>query len=462
MSSETSAAEGGSESGIDSVEYVLPSDVPALLVRLEMVSGGWLNERADLFDLHGAKTHDEYRVRRKAFTELSVYLLLGDHLPVKPVADRRNARAVVIEEVNDRLYRQALKRNPLDVRSYGYPPIFAELAGELHDEETWTALGEILNREFVWAQEQQPFALLDIWHLAKLYGAEPLYDMEEILRTSAIDSQLHPIWSDLGHIYPMTHDIMFYRGFGMDQFGFPAGPASYDVRLPHVGFVLRFLADKKYDALLELLLTGVLQRQIPPDLVGICLGHLVSVAEDGGRIPDYTVDDETVSTFNQENVEILDHLDERAIGWGAHYHANIVACYTALCVRAEWPELLDAIEEWRPPNYDPNDLLTLGEALVKLADYDLKGGARKLEAVAGTEAAEAYSAVFEMAVSYLRDQRRTDGEFGHWAEEQMTYEAMGYDAALFEDEFVEPSTKTCAAALETIEDESDRPLGEGL
>lgn len=440
------------ERRIDTVEHVPPSAVPTELERLERICGGWVNDRADQFEIHECETHDEHRVRRKAFTEMSIYLFLGDQLPVSPVAERSALRSVLVEQVNDPLYRQALQRNPLTLRAHGYPPIVARAAGELRDDATWRALGDLLEQDFVWAKERQPFATLDLWHMATLYGTDPLYDAETILQTSCLDRELHPVWAELKHIYPMTHNVMFYRGFGLDQFGFPSEPAPYDVGRSHVGLSLRFLAERKYDALAELLLSGVLQRQIPPDLVGLCLSRLVAVAESNGYVPDYTVDDDQVTTFNQENVEILDHLDDRAVDWGVQYHANVVAGYTALCVRAEWPALLEAWADRDPPDYDPADLLTLGDAFAKLASYDLKAGARALRAVAGTDAAAAYPAAFEAAVSFLRDQRRDDGQYGYWAEEQMEFERLGHDPAQFEERLISPSSEVCRRALEAIED----------
>lgn len=434
------------------VDHVPPADVPSRLRRLERTAGRWVADRAELFDPHACERREEYRIRLKSFGELSIYLLLDDQLPVESVVDTRALRALVAAGVEDERYHRRFRRNPARIREYGYPPIFARLSGELDDRAVWRALGDALNDDHVWARERQPYALLDVWHIAKLYGHDPPYDAGTILRTSCLDGGLHPIRAELADVYPLTHDIMFAHGLGMSGFGFPADPVATDTSTLHECLILRFLAARLYDPLLELLLTGVLQRAVRPELVGLCLSRLTDVAESNGHVPDHTVDDESLDTISRTNAEALDHLDERAVDWGSQYHVNLVAGFFALCARAEWPALTDGRESWERPAYDPETLLGLGSAIDRLAGYELRSGAEKLRAVAGTAAVEAYPEVFDVAVSFLRDQRRDDGQFGYWSEEAALFETIGLGDRLFERRFVRPTSRACADALAAIDE----------
>ncbi|WP_251328861.1 DUF6895 family protein [Haloplanus pelagicus] len=445
----------GSETSDDDlgpIGRVGPSNVPAELRRLERIAGRWIDDRADLFDPHGWERQDEYQTRLKAFSELSIYLMLGDQLPVEPSADRTDGHELVVERVHDRSYREAIRRNPAEIRVYGYPPIYVDLAGELRDPAVRDALGDVLGGDAAWARERQPYALLDVWHMATLCGIEPPYDRDTILRTSSLVGGVHPIRAELEDVYPLTHDIMFARGFGLEGFGFATDPLPYDVRCAHVGLALRYLAAELYDPLLEVLLTGVLQHQLPPDLVGVCLQRLVEVAESHGHVPDHSGDDPRLDTISDANTETLAHLGDRAVDWGSQYHVNLVAGFCALGVRAEWPALREAFE-WRTCTYDPETLLGLGEALDHLAKYELESGARRLRDVAGTDAAAAYPQVFEAAVTFLREQRRADGSFGYWPEERLVLGRAGVDADQFDRQFLATTTEACADALDAIDDE---------
>lgn len=426
------------------------TQIPSQLQELENICGDWINERTHFFDLFGYKKFKEYEVRLKAFNELSVYLLLADQLPLESIADNQNLQDLVIERANSELYYQTLQRNPINVRKYGYPIFYTKFSGHLENDNEWETLGKILKSEYVWAKDRLPYAMLDIWHMTKLYGINPLYDWQSILDPSSLVKEIHPIRSELRDIYPLTHNILFLRGFGMKKFGFLERPAPYDVKTSHIGLILRFLADGKYDPLIELLVSGILQRQIPPDLVSICLDKLIDVAKHKGFIPDNSLNDDTVNTISQANAEVLEHLGDRAIEWGTHYHVNLVTVFFTLTARGEWHDYVGQFDKLDPPDYEPEDLIQFGEAINNLAKYDLNTGAKKLEAISNTNIINAFPEVFKTATKFLAQQQRRDGGFGYWAEEKQMFRLLGYDSDLFERKFDIPTSKICTEALKKI------------
>lgn len=440
----------------DSVARVAVDEIPAAFERLEDMCGRWINDRSELFALFDVETLGEYHVRRKAFNELSLYLLVREALSARPVAPVGDVRTEVLQGTNDRRFHHAIMRNPVYVRWYGYPVLYTEEVGRLADRTTYDTIRDFLCREYVWGKDRIPSGTIELWHLAKSFRVTPPYEAEEILRTSCLTHELHPVLADLEDVYSLTHDLMFYHGFGMEGAGSPGGSSPYDVGRSLRALLLRFLADEKYDAVGELLLTGILQRQVPADLVGLCLHRLLEVVETNGYVPDYSVMHSDGGQINRRNAAELAHRGDRAVHWATQYHANIVVGIAALAGRTAWDGARAVPVGSERPEYDPANLLTLGSALAAFAEYNLRAGARSLQAVAGTDAVRAYPEIFELAVAFLDAQRRSDGSFGYWVDEQIEFASRGFDPETFDSCLVEPVTNACESALESIANESNR------
>lgn len=417
---------------------------------IESLTDEWAEGYASQFDPRDWESKDAHELRRKACSEAAMYLLQAHNAPGASV-DAPKLHEVVVDAANDPLMYELLHREPMSVRSYGYTILYARDRGELSDPAVWDALGDKLGAASLRGVDRYPFETLDLWHMNRIYGREAVFDPDDVFRLSGLRFPTDFFHVDLEDIYPLTHHLMFHRGMGMAGYGFPDEPVPFDLETELCGLIFRFLGEDNYDATLELVLGGALHRQVPPDLVTAVLEVIRDVAEEEGKVPDYTIDDDSVDTISGEVDDVMGDLGEEAVDWGEHYHVNLVAGYTVRTVRAAWPELVAAYDDEHRPSYDRDQLAAFSDMVSAFANYDLKEGADRLVEVADRPIAEAFPDVFDEAVAFLEDQRRSDGTFGYWAKEKLKFAAMGYDEDQFEPELVEPVSETCDRALRAVE-----------
>lgn len=434
---------------------------------IEQNSAEWLEGCAEMFSPFEWDTKQEERLRRKSFGEAGLYLLQAHEMDaidlVPNLADR------ITEHVNDPRYHQLLNRDYRLVRMYGYPIMFADRSGRLDDPALREDFEELLTDSGVWSKERVPFEMLDLWHMSLIQGVEPQHDHEELLPLSCLNYDLDIFDSSLEDMNTITHDVMFYGALGMDFDQFPDLPAPYDVSTELKVALFRTLAERNYDSGLELLMSGVMQRQIPTDLARIWLGHTANVAENFDFVPKrldladdlsgLEVDDEElpidIESGEDPMVEQMDHLPQDELEWIVHYHANCVAGIAARTIRREWSDFVEASESVGLDEgaYDVRDVQKLAQLVKTACDYDLKQVARQVQDLAGSPVVDAYPDVFGAVVEFLESQKRRDGHFGYWPDEFTKFVSMGYEAEMFERQMVAPTSEVCEEALEAVGDD---------
>jgi hypothetical protein len=423
------------------------SHIQQTLDRIESITDEWIEDRASEFDPRSWESKDAHELRRKACSEAALYLLQADKIPGESV-DSPKLKEIVIEATNGPLFYELLHREPMQVRSYGYAILYASEQDELSNEKFWEFLGDRLEQKSLRAIDRLPFETLDLWHMSKIYGRDIEVGPDEIFPLSGLPYPMDIFQVDLDDIYPFTHHLMFYRGMGMKGYDFPNEQIEYDLETELCGLTLRFLGKENYDIVLELLLSGVLHHQLPPDLVAAVLEIIRDVAEEEGKVPDYTIGDGGADTIASQVDDTLGDLGGETVEWGENYHVNLVAGYTVRGTRSEWDDLVASYSDEERPEYDRDQLLEFSRMLAAFANYNLQEGASKLESIVDEPIVDAFPQVFDDAVTFLKNQRRSDGTYGYWAKEKLKFESMGYDTDQFEPELIEPVSDSCKKALQ--------------
>jgi hypothetical protein len=422
----------------------LIDDPQSSLDEIQTLADEWITDNIHRFDPFDWTALEERTLKRKSFTEfaLNLYVAKG----VSDTYPSSDPHDLVIDRVNDRRYRHLIRRNPRDFLKFSYPLTYAKTSGSLNDE-TASAVESVLDQPTVWSVERVPFRLMDLWHFCRIYGYEesPL-EKDAILSLGSLNHPPNIANATLSDLYAITHNLYYYHNFGVDHPSFPGDIAPYDVKTVLVGGILRYIAADNCDIVLELLLAGVLQRQLPPGLVCLALAWVHEAASRSGYIPG---PDEEPAEIPSSDLDSWGPDDRE---WARHYHTNLVGATATRVVemRTDWSELArDREGESRQPS-EWADLLRLGQLLDTLSQYNLELAARQLNDLAETTFRDPYSAVFEASATYLGQQKTQSGQYGFWTDEEALYSSHGKSRDAFREQMVQPVTESCSEALEKV------------
>lgn len=441
----------------DPVTPVPDGETPDALADLQGTVEAWLADHAERFDPLVWKSTGKRRHRRESFAESAlieyVATQAGDGPVCAPIRDR------IVERANDRRYYELLLRQPRQFRLLSFPMLYAASVGEL-DPEPSAAVESVIDDGLAQSRERVPFEMLDLVFMSRIYGYEDVgLDDEAIMELSCLNFPPSVPNSPLRAAYHVTHDVMFATNLGFEHPRFPRTVAPYDVSDTLVGLTFRYLADGNHDIVLELLMAGAIQRQIPPSLVRFGLGWVTAMADDLGYVPNSDIEQgpyERALDGSLDDAE-TDDWDDDTHEWAEHYHANLVTAMVTRVIRDNWSALVETVPD---PELDHDehaeDLFHLGEVLYSLSEYDLQSAARQLKALAGSPVVDAYPGVVDTAVDYLRRQRNEEGTYGYWTDERHVYLARGGDADSFEADLVAPVSELCEEAIRAV----DREVGD--
>lgn len=438
------------------------SELPRRVTDFAHSIDDWIDDHAHYIDPFDWEDSDERYWRKKMFLESAGYLLnargKGGENPLPAIHD------VVVERTNDRRYAHKMLRSPRDLHHYAVPVLYAKYVDEL-EAETASALERTADLGAFRLAERLPMRRLEFWalsrYLSALFGGEyDWYDPEAVLESSILHNQPNVARSTIADAYCLTHDVLFYNNYlGVCDAAFPDEPAPYDATTLLRGLILRYMADDNCDIVSELLLSGVMQRQLSRQTVRLVFSWLLEKSEAKGYVPGPKLKKGQVMSNMSLDTPDLDDFGSRwdydsreEAVWGKNYHTNVVAGTTAHFIRRDWEHLDD-----RPGAHSitddsfRRDVCRLGEMLKSLGEYDLESGARQMTALAGSPVRTEYRAVFDQAVEFLADQRTRDGEFGYWADEEVLYTNAGNPPESFRTELVAPVSETCREALDAVE-----------
>lgn len=442
------------------------SNVRNQATQLAELVDDWFVGYEDYVDPFNWEDVDKKYFRTKGFIELSGYLLnakgVADEQPLPEIHD------LLIDRINDRRFGHMLLRSPRQLHYIYLPVIYARYTDNLEDRtakqfEKLIDIGAFWDVERVQYRQQEYCFIFKC--LSQLFGySQDYYDAEAALVNSLLDNQPNVVRSNLPDAYCLTHDVIFYDNhLGICQEAFPDQPAPYDIEELLQGLILRFMADDNQDIVLELLLSGVLQRQISREMVQFVLSWVVEQAEETGFVTgpqqDKTdmmnrmvVDEESLGVGGDERGgDKWDYENDHEAEWGENFHTNAVAGMTARVIARDWDELdnRSGNHSLEDPSYR-RDVTRLGQVLKSLADYDLETGAQQLTELAGSPVLTEYETVTQDAISFLEDQRTPEGNFGFWVQEEILYREAGRSRDSFDTNLVEPVREVCQEALEAV------------
>lgn len=430
---------------------VLPrEEVVPVASELSAAAWAWNVDHLDEYDPLQWTDRAERHGRHKAFSELSMCLHLYRQL--RDASDRvAPLEEHVVETVNDRRFYGLLGRHPERLLSYGIAFAAARDFGEL-SRGAETVLERTLSRRALWARERLPSVELNLYYTLRHLGhdAERL-DPETILAYSNARNRPNVVAVERRQAYALTHDVYFYTNYGVEAPGFPATTVPSDLSTTLAGLTLRFMAAGDTDAVAELLLAGIIQRQLAPGFVRLVLSWLRAAADGRETVPGPGIRESTGrhDNFPAEPDRSLDGMDDASERWLKDYHTVLVSgkCFAVLA--REWESLVEAgpTRELEHAAH-AEELLALGELVRSLAAYRLEDGAAILEELAETAVARAYADVYDTCVEFLRAQRTEDDHVGFFPNERHLYERRGGSAEEFDRELRASCTERCEAAIE--------------
>jgi len=411
----------------------------------------WKDDHAHEYNPLVWADKEKRRIRRKAFAESSVYLHLLSNLGKLDWAPRLSD--LIVEAVNDRNYFELLPREPELILKYGYPFVFVYGMDELRPEAQ-AVLDQTVESRTPRARERVPHRQLDFYYFLRHLDYDPdVLDAETILEYSNANFQPDVIESTVRQIYALTHNVMYYTNFGIESEKFPDTVVPYDLGTTLTGLTLRLMADNDTDAVVELLLCGVLQRQMAPSFVRFVLSWVREVSKGHDTVPGPGLQDLGASARDRVDPDLasdsIGDWDDDTDEWVQHYHTAVAAgmCFNVL--ERDWEELVRTAPS-RELDHEAHadDLFRLGEVLLRLSEYELEEAASVLKEVAGTPTAEAYDDVLATATDFLERQRTHDGHVGYWTDERYLYVNGGHgDPDDFESQMMDPCTERCNEAL---------------
>ena len=457
MENATSGAER--DHPIDATELVSPDEVVSEAAKLTDAAIDWNVENLDEYDPLTWVDKEKRHARRKGFRELSLFVRITSEISDRdelfdPLAD------YVTETVNDQRYYELLAREPKEVLRFGYPFVVPVNRDEL-DPQAETVLERTLEKDAPWAEDRFTFVDFNFYHFLRLTGYDigPL-DPDALLQNSNAQTPPNFLRISRRQMYALTHNIFFYTNFGTPHEGFPDTRVPTDLSTALTGLTLRFLASDDTDAVTELLICGLIQRQIDPEFARVVFSWLRSRTNDRGVVPGSGVRDATASPDQQVrnpdlDADALGDWNDESQEWFHDYHTVLVSgtCFSML--ERDWKDLREngptrGLDHDEQAHLD--QLVALGKLIRLLSEYKLTDAAPLMKSLAGTPVARAYDDVFDTCVEFLRDQRTEDGHIGYFTDERYLYVTGGNDPEDFERELLEPCTEQCEQALAAVEE----------
>ncbi|RDZ50422.1 hypothetical protein C5C07_19030 [Haloferax sp. Atlit-4N] len=391
-------------------------------------------------------------LRRKAFTELGMYLYCqeryGNRCP--------DIRSHLATFVNDDRYEELLLRYPGRFTQNAFPAIGLRISGEL-SPAIEDAVDEAIRNRHLWTQEQPPNQMVDLLVQSRLWGYDGHdRDLKRVLEMSNLAYPPDILAAEKSDFYNLTHNVFLPTGWGADEPVLLEGPLPYNLETPITALTLRAIAMENADAAMELLITGVIQRQLSVGLIEQTLRWIRTEKLTDSFVVGPKSSKDGGDSSELRTVKFADEWGPETREWAEHYHTNLVAGMTATIVQAKLPEQAADNEE-RMTATEFRESVALGRALNQLHSYQLSKASETLTGIS-PETFRRYPDIARQITEFF-ERQRTGDSYGYWIDERRLYTLNTGKDAGFESELVAPVSAKCHEAVEHIPD-PDQPLSD--
>lgn len=413
------------------------------LSEIGRVAGQYVTEHLHEFDPIKWQTHEKSELRRKSFTELGMY----QYVLEETGNGNPEIREYIVEQVNGCRYQELLLRYPGLFRQNALPAILMGPAGEL-SSTTEQIVDEAIRDPRLWGKERRPHQLIDLLVQCRHWGYdEHSHRLESVLKASNLVHQPPVIPTGTTEYYRLTHNIMLPTNFGLNHPELLDAPLPYDIESIVTGAVLKYMARKNADVVLELLIVGAIQQQLPDRLLRYAVRWIYEEQTTETHINGPRIDDSEIDNASKGSRATIDEWGPETQHWAKHYHTNLVAGITANVLKTKL-DLSDYHMDASLSSSESRDFLALGQALNELESYDLAAAAETLSSIC-EETFRQFPDLSRKILAFLEAQRTGDS-FGYWVDERRLYEQSIGDDSDFEAELVEPISERCRETMAEI------------
>lgn len=246
------------------------------------------------------------------------------------------------------------------------------------------------------------------------------------------------IESTLHEAYAFTHNLLFYYNFGVNIPGLDYKRIESDIEDVIIKLVLRYTFEKNFDIVFELIYVAALHQQLPKWLlhfVFCCLEKNNQSINIRGPI--------------NPNPDDLKERSSEYIEWAENYHTTLVASSMFRYLINNW-NVFDKYSTTKHLDLPPDHfkkLYQVGSAYSALSEYELPIGAYRTSAIQ-KDSDSIINHYIKDCVDFIAFQRKSDGTFGYWPDEEILYYRNGGSQDDFNQEIITPISKLCLQALE--------------
>lgn len=404
---------------------------------IKETADGWIQDNADEFSPFNLKNVQERELRFKAFSEYCLYLYMSHGLNSGDAP--RSSYELADSIINDNDYHRYIRREPHKLLLYSFPLAYGSARGVIGDDVIDT-VSSLVEKQAVWGVERPPYRMMDLWHFCNVVGVDCRWDEDVVTKLSVLRNPIDVMNSSTPDAYALTHNVLYYHNFGIDHPSFPGGAAPGKGHRSIPGLIFRYVAEENADLVLELVMAGVLQRELPVGIIEPTVSWIRELTEERGFVP---------GPDDNKHAETVPK-DQEHRQWAEHYHTNLVA---AACVRLI-EDTVDSVPARRGQerSVTKRDLIDFGSVIRNLSNYQLLSGATKLRSLADDSAVllDVYPDLAKTVKAYIEDQR-IDGQYGVWTHEKIVYTEMGGA----EEDFLEKTesvTDACEKAVHAVDE----------